>query len=105
MSKYLKFNNATTILTTIFLTIFGLLLGWLTSKGLNLPITAETLTSIVVGLIMFYFSIQNAKNPNDMFEEDTIYIPIDNLTDEQLDFINGIIEKTIEDNLGDEDVQ
>lgn len=103
MTKYLKFNNATTILTSIFLTIFGLLLGYLTTYGLNLPVDAQTLTSLVVGAIMFYFSIQNAKNPNDMFEEDTIYIPVDNLSDEQVDFINKIIEDTITDNLGDDE--
>ena len=102
MTKYLKFNNATTILTSIFLTIFGLIIGYAASKGLNLPFTAETLTSIVVGAIMFYFSIQNAKNPNDMFDEDTIYIPVDDLSDEQIDFINKIIEDTITDNLGED---
>ena len=105
MTKYLKLNNISTILTTIFLAIFGVLIGYLASKGINLPVTAETLTSLVVGLIFTIFGYYNAKHHNDFFDQDTdtIYIPIDNLTDEQIDTINTMIDKAISENLGDVD--
>lgn len=104
MKKYLEFRNISTILTSVFLTVFGLILGYAASRGLNLPITAETATSITVGVILFAFSYFNAKHHNDLFDEetDTIYIPIDNLTDEQIDTINNMIDKAISENINDE---
>ena len=68
MTKYLEFKNISTILTTIFLAVFGVLIGYLASKGINLPVTAETLTSIVVELIFTIFGYYNAKNHNDLFK-------------------------------------
>lgn len=105
MTNYLKFNNISTILTTIFLAIFGALLGYLASNGINLPVTAETLTAITVGLIFLVFGYYNAKHHNDLFDKDTdtIYIPVDDLNEEQVDFINGIIEQAVSDNLGESD--
>jgi len=99
--KYLEFRNISTILTSIFLTIFGLLIGYATSKGLHLPFTAETATTVTVGVILFVFSYFNAKHQNNLFDEetDTIYIPIDNLNDNQITAINNFIEKAIETNL------
>lgn len=100
-NNYLEFRNISTILTTIFLTVFGLLLGYLASKGINLPVTAETLTSIVVGIIFAVFGYYNAKNHNTFFDEDadTIYIPVDNLDKNQINAINEFIENAIETNL------
>lgn len=102
MSKYLKFNNVSTILTSIFLTVFGLVLGYATSMGLNLPVTADTLTTIAVGIVMFIFSYYNAKYHNDLFDKssDTIKIPVKDLSDEQVDLINEIINDF---SIGDED--
>ena len=93
MSKYLKFNNVSTILTSIFLTIFGLVLGYAASRGMNLPITADTLASIAAGIVMFVFSYFNAKYHNDIFDKDsdTLKIPAGELSEEQVDLINEII--------------
>lgn len=101
MSKYLEFRNISTILTSILLTVFGLLLGYLASIGLNLPVTADVLASIVGGIILAVFSWYNAKHHNNLFDEetDTIYIPIDNLTDNQIESINNFINNAIETNL------
>lgn len=101
MYKYLKIENITTIITSLFLTIFGLIIGYATSKGLNLPFTAETATTVTVGVILFAFSYFNAKNHNTMFdnETDTIYIPIDNLSEGQIKAINNYINEAIEKNI------
>ena len=101
MRQYLEFKNISTILTSIFLTIFGLILGYATSQGLNLPFTAETATTVTVGVILFAFSYFNAKHQNNLFdsETDTIYLPIDGLTDGQVKAINNYIENIIEKNL------
>lgn len=106
MSKYLKFNNISTILTSVFLALFGMLIGYLSSKGINLPVTAEALTTVTMGVIFAIFSYYNASNPNDLFDEteDTIYIPIDNLDDNQIDAINNFINNCIEKNLQHSDV-
>lgn len=105
MRKYLEFRNISTILTTIFLALFGALLGYLSSKGINLPVTAETLTTIAIGIIFAIFGYYNAKNHNNLFDEekDTIYIPIDNLDDDQITAINNYINKAIEKNLKHEE--
>ena len=97
MKQYLEFKNFSTILNSILLTIFGLIIGYATSKGLNLPVTAETLTSITTGLILCIFSYYNAKHQNNLFnkEKDTIYLPVDILTPEQVKLINEYIDKTI----------
>lgn len=101
MYKYLKIENITTIITSILLTVFGLLLGYLASIGLNLPVTADALASIVGGLILAVFSYYNAKHHNNLFDEetDTIYIPIDNLNDGQIDAINNFIDNCINANI------
>ena len=101
MSKYLEFRNISTILTSILLTVFGLLLGYLATLGLNLPVTADALASITGGVILAVFSYYNAKHHNNLFDEekDTIYIPIDNLTDGQIESINNFINNAIETNL------
>ena len=100
--KYLKFNNVSTILTSVFLTIFGLILGYAASQGMHLPFTAETLTSIAMGIVMFVFSYLNAKYHNDLFDKDAdaINIPVNDLTDEQVDLINKIISDI---SIGEED--
>lgn len=104
MSKYLEFKNISTILTSILLTVFGLLLGYLSSQGLDLPITADVLASVVGGIILAVFSYYNAKHHNNLFneDEDTIYIQVDNLDEGQIDainnFINNCISKNIEHN-------
>ena len=101
MSKYLEFRNISTILTSVLLTVFGLLLGYLASMGLNLPVTADALASITGGIILAVFSWYNAKHHNNLFndETETIYIPIDNLTDGQIESINNFINNAIETNL------
>lgn len=101
MRQYLEFRNFSTILTSIFLTIFGLIVGYCTSKGFNLPFTAETATTVAVGVVLFVFSYFNAKHQNTLFdnETDTIYIPIDNLDDNQIKSINSFIENVINTNL------
>ncbi len=101
MRQYLEFRNFSTILTSLFLTIFGLIIGYATSKGLNLPFTAETATTVTVGVILAVFSYYNAKHQNNLFdsETDTVYIPIDNLTDGQVKAINNYIENIIEKNM------
>lgn len=106
MRKYLEFRNMSTILTTIFLALFGALLGYLSSKGINLPVTAETLTTIALTLVFAIFGYYNAKHHNNLFDEekDTIYIPIDNLDDNQIDAINNFINNCIEKNLQHSDV-
>lgn len=99
MKNYLKFENVSTILNSLFLTLFGLILGYLTSMGLNLPVTAECLTSVAVGIVLFVFSYYNAKHQNTLFDNDTIYIPVDRLDKNQIDAINNYIEKAIEKNI------
>lgn len=105
MRKYLELRNISTILTSVLLTLFGLLLGYLASMGLNLPVTADALASIVGGIILAVFSWYNAKHHNNLFDEekDTIYIPIDNLDDDQITAINNYINKAIEKNLKHEE--
>ena len=105
MRKYLEFRNISTILTSVLLTLFGLLLGYLSTLGLNLPVTADVLASITGGIILAVFSWYNAKNHNNLFDEekDTIYIPIDNLDDDQITAINNYINKAIEKNLKHEE--
>lgn len=92
MSNYLEFKNVSTILTTIFLALFGALIGYLSSKGINLPVTAETLTTIALTLIFTIFGYYNAKNHNDLFdkENDTVHIPVP-LTQAQIDAIQNFI--------------
>ena len=92
MSNYLEFKNISTILTTIFLALFGALIGYLSSKGINLPVTAETLTSIALAIIFAVFGYYNAKNNNDLFdkENDTAHIPVP-LTQAQIDAIQNFI--------------
>lgn len=92
MSNYLEFKNISTILTTIFLALFGALIGYLSSKGINLPVTAETLTSIALAIIFAVFGYYNAKNHNDLFdkENDTAHIPVP-LTQAQIDAIQNFI--------------
>lgn len=92
MSNYLEFKNVSTILTTIFLALFGALIGYLSSKGINLPVTAETLTTIALTLIFTIFGYYNAKNHNDLFDEenDTVHIPVP-LTQAQIDAIQNFI--------------
>lgn len=101
ISKYLEFRNISTVLTSVLLTIFGLILGYLSSIGLNLPVTADVLASIVGGLILAVFSYYNAKNHNTLFnsETDTIYVPIDGLNDNQIQAINNFINNAVESNL------
>lgn len=91
-------------MTSVFLTIFGLIIGYATSKGLHLPFSAETATTVTVGVILFAFSYYNAKYKNNLFDEetDTIYIPIDNLSDQQINAINNFIEKAVQKNMGQE---
>lgn len=105
MRKYLEFKNFSTILNSILLTIFGLIIGFAASKGINLPFNAEIATTITSGVILLAFSYFNAKHQNTLFdkETDTIYIPIDNLTDEQITTINEMIDKAISENIGDVD--
>lgn len=105
MRKYLEFKNFSTILNSILLTIFGLIIGFAASNGINLPINAEIATTITSGVILLAFSYFNAKHQNTLFDEetDTIYIPIDNLTDEQINTINEMIDKAISENIGEED--
>ena len=97
MKQYLEFKNFSTILNSILLTIFGLIIGYATSKGLNLPFTAELATTITSTIILAIFSYYNAKHQNTLFdsEKDTIYLPVDILTPEQITLINEYIDKTI----------
>lgn len=101
MTNYLEFKNLSTILTSIFLTIFGLIIGYASSQGLELPITAEALTTITMGIIFAVFGYYNAKNHNTFFdkENDTIYIPLDNLSEGQVTAINNFIENCINKNI------
>lgn len=101
MSNYLEFRNISTILTSIFLSIFGLIIGYASSQGLELPVTAEALTTIAMGLIFAVFSYYNAKNHNNLFdkETDTIYIPLDDLSEGQVTAINNFINNCINKNL------
>lgn len=98
MNEYLKFKNISTIITSILLTIFGLVLGYLSSIGFNLPVTADMLATVVGGVILGVFSYYNAKNPNTLFDEesDTIYIPVDDLSTIQVKAINNILENCVE---------
>ncbi len=93
----LQFNNISTIINSILLTVFGLLLGYATSQGLDLPVSADTLASLFGGIILFIFSYYNAKHHNTYFDKDNdkITIPIDNLDDEQVAFLNEAIEKAV----------
>ena len=88
----LTIGNSTTILTTIFLGIFGAIIGYLSSKGINLPITAETLTTITVSLIFLLFGYINAKNHNTFWDKNTdeIHIPTE-LSEEQVAEIEQLI--------------
>ena len=102
MIKYLEFKNISTIITSILLTIFGLLLGYLSSMGFNLPVTADVLASICGGVILAVFSYYNAKHHNDLFDEenDTLYIPVDELSESQVKIINNFIKNSIDGNIG-----
>ena len=113
----LTIGNSTTILTTIFLALFGAIIGYLSSKGINLPITAETLTTITLTLVFLLFGYINAKNHNTFWDKNTdeIHIPTE-LSEDQIRHIQDLIHyytqdendeasATAEDNIpiGDED--
>lgn len=104
MTNYLEFRNFSTILNSIIVVICGYLIGLLTSYGLNLPFTASELAGIVSAIIFGIFSYYNAKHHNTIFDNDenTVYIPVDNLTKNQVDAINNFIENCINENLTDE---
>lgn len=88
----LTIGNSTTILTTIFLALFGAIIGYLASKGINLPVTAEQLTTITVSVIFLIFGYINAKNHNTFWNKDTdeINIPT-HMSEEQVAEIEQLI--------------
>lgn len=106
MSEYLEFRNVSTIITSILLTVFGLLLGYLSSIGLDLPVTADVLASICGGVILAVFSYYNAKNHNTFFdkENDTLHIPIKDLNSNQVDAINTFIDDCVEMNIAQKEI-
>ena len=106
MTNYLEFKNFSTILNTIIVIICGYLIGLLASFGLALPVTASELAAIVTAIVFGIFGYYNAKHQNDIFDEetDTVYIPVDDLSKNQIDAINNFIENCLsknKENMGD----
>ena len=101
MTNYLEFKNFSTILNSIIVIICGYLVGLLVSYGINLPFTASELAAFITAIIFGIFSYYNAKNHNDIFdkETDTLHIPVDNLTENQVDAINNFIANATEKNV------
>lgn len=63
MSNYV--GNISTIVKTILLVFAGWCIGYLVSKGINLPITEEELSEIFFMIVCFVWAYIDAKNPND----------------------------------------
>lgn len=57
-------GNISTVIKTILMMIAGWALGYLASKGLNLPIDASQLTEIFFTLLCFVAAYIDAKYPN-----------------------------------------
>lgn len=100
MTKYLEFKNFSTILNSILLTVFGLIIGYATSKGINLPFDAKLATTITSGIILLAFSYFNAKHKNSLFDEetDTITIPLEELSETQIGELQSIINQFTNNN-------
>lgn len=101
--KNIIIGNTTTIITTVSLSLAGLIIGILASKGFKLPIDEQTLAGIIGLIIMFGFSIINAKFHNTFFDgdEDTITINTEGLTSNQIDAIQNFIDNATKTNLKD----
>lgn len=93
LDNYITIGNATTILNTVFVIIAGYVIGFLISIGINLPITDVQLASIFTAICFAVFGYVNAKYHNNFWdkEEDTLNIPLADLTDAQVKAIQNFI--------------
>jgi len=57
-------GNFTTVIKTVLCMFAGWCIGYFASKGLNLPIDAETLAEIIFALLCFCWAYLDAKYPN-----------------------------------------
>lgn len=57
-------GNLTTIIKTLSMMIAGYAIGYAVSIGLNLPISEEQLSEIIMTVIFFLLSYLDAKYPN-----------------------------------------
>lgn len=64
MSRDNLIGNVTTIGKIIAMPIAGWAIGFLASKGLNLPIDQQTLSECIFVLILFVWGLFDAKYPN-----------------------------------------
>ena len=104
--KEILIGNSTTILTTIFLSIAGLLIGILGAYGIKLPIDQQSLAGVIGLIVMFLFSIVNAKFHNTYFDEDgNLTINVENLTDNQISAIQNFIDNCTAKNTVDDSTE
>lgn len=93
--KEIIIGNVTTIVTSISLAFAGLIIGLLTSHGLNLPVSQEALAGVIGTVIMFIFSIINTKYKSTYFtDDDKEIIDISSLNEEQVNAIKNFIDNT-----------
>ena len=59
-------GNITTIVKTILLVFAGWCIGYLVSKGINLPISEEELSEIFFMILCFGWAYLDAKHPNSL---------------------------------------
>lgn len=92
--KEIIIGNVTSIVTSISLAFAGLIIGLLTSHGLNLPVSQEALAGVIGTVIMFIFSIINTKYKSTYFTDDKEIIDISSLNEEQVNAIKNFIDNT-----------
>lgn len=90
----------TTIITTISLSLAGLIIGILASYGLKLPIDQQSLAGVIGLIIFFVFSIINAKYKSTYFtDNDEIRFNVAGLTPAQIDAIQNFIDNAVDMNI------
>lgn len=62
-------GNITTLVKYVSMLIAGWFIGYLVSKGLNLPITTEELSQIISAIIFLLLAHIDATNPNTFFNQ------------------------------------
>ncbi len=86
-------GNTTTVVTSISLAFSGLILGILASWGLHLPIDQTSLAGVIGTIIMFIFSLVNAKYHCNFFDnDDVLNVDVSGLTEGQIESIQNFVD-------------
>ena len=100
--KEIIIGNTSTIITTISLSLAGLIVGLLSANGLNWNIDQQSLAGVIGLIIMFIFSIVNAKYKSTYFTNtDEIRVNVNGLTSNQIEAIQNFVDNCISKNTVD----